>query len=261
MIYDSIINGARSLAFYGGNIFRCWNESDEARGWNWTFWETVLEDLVREINAESPIAPALVSPGTTRRLSTNDATTQAILRQGATPDELWVIAARHGAGSEPVILTGLPPRPAGLRYTEGRFCLSRTVRSRTRSPLGRACLPLQRSARRRRRPTPPPPPVDPTRHHRLSIRPASAPVDPTAPPPPLDPPPPPAPSRRAMRRPERPAQPLRSAKVRSPARACRREGCARFVRPAYGRASGGPERAPEDEAAAGSPRRARRVPR
>ena len=25
MIYDAILNGARSLAFYGGNIDRCWN--------------------------------------------------------------------------------------------------------------------------------------------------------------------------------------------------------------------------------------------
>ena len=26
MIYDAIINGARSLAFYGGNIYRCWDD-------------------------------------------------------------------------------------------------------------------------------------------------------------------------------------------------------------------------------------------
>ena len=29
MIYDAIINGASSLAFYGGNIFRCWTQQDD----------------------------------------------------------------------------------------------------------------------------------------------------------------------------------------------------------------------------------------
>ena len=28
MIYDAIINGARSLAFYGGNNPDCWNPTD-----------------------------------------------------------------------------------------------------------------------------------------------------------------------------------------------------------------------------------------
>lgn len=121
MIYDAIINGARSLAFYGGNIFRCWNDTDAALGWNWTFWDDVLEDLVREINADSPIAPALVNPGTTRRLSSNELTTQAISRRGAGNSELWVIAARHGEGTETVTISGLPAGVTdGTVYTEGR---------------------------------------------------------------------------------------------------------------------------------------------
>src|SRR5215212_3792111 len=99
MIYDAIINGARSLAFYGGNIYRCWNDRDEALGWNWSFWDDVLEDLVGEINAVSPIAPALISPETTQVLATSDPSTQAISRVGATPDDLWVIAASHADAS------------------------------------------------------------------------------------------------------------------------------------------------------------------
>jgi hypothetical protein len=121
MIYDAILNGARSLAFYGGNLDRCWNATDADRGWNWTFWDTVLEDLVREINAESPIAPALVNPGSTKTLESTDPDTQVISREGAGASDLWVIAARDGAGTAPVTITGLP---AGIRtgtvYTEGR---------------------------------------------------------------------------------------------------------------------------------------------
>jgi hypothetical protein len=121
MIYDAILNGARSLAFYGGNLDRCWNAGDAARGWNWTFWDTVLEDLVQEINAASPIAPALVKPGSTRVLESTDATTQVISREGATPSELWVIAARHGPGTEPVTISGLPESVRdGTVYTEDR---------------------------------------------------------------------------------------------------------------------------------------------
>jgi hypothetical protein len=121
MIYDAILNGARSLAFYGGNINRCWNGSDTARGWNWTFWETVLEDLVQEIGAASPIAPALVNPGSTKAPESSDVETQVISREGANGSELWVIAARHGAGTEPVTISGLPPSiQSGTVYTEGR---------------------------------------------------------------------------------------------------------------------------------------------
>jgi hypothetical protein len=121
MIYDAIINGARSLAFYGGNLPRCWNASDTARGWNWTFWDTVLEELVREINADSPIAPALLKPGSTKPLASSDATTQVVSREGADESELWVIAARHGEGAETVTISGLPAAlGSGTVYAEGR---------------------------------------------------------------------------------------------------------------------------------------------
>jgi hypothetical protein len=120
MIYDAILNGARSLAFYGGNIDRCWTPSDEQLGWNWTFWNDVLKGLIEEINADSPIAPALVNPGSTQVLASTDATTQVIRRDGANGD-LWVIAARNGAGSSQVAISGLPAgRTSGTVYTEGR---------------------------------------------------------------------------------------------------------------------------------------------
>jgi hypothetical protein len=120
MIYDAIINGARALAFYGGNNPKCWGPLDALGGWNWTFWNDVLEPLVREIGGASPIAPALLQPGTTRWLKSSDPSTQAISRRGR-GGELWVIAARNGAASEVVTLTGLPrwARRAEV-YTEGR---------------------------------------------------------------------------------------------------------------------------------------------
>jgi hypothetical protein len=121
MIYDAIINGARNLAFYGGNNANCWNSTDTAYGWSWTFWNGVLKGLIQEINARSPIAPALVNTGSTKTLTSNDGTTEVISRQGATSNDLWVIAARAGTGSQTVTISGLPSGlTSGDVYTENR---------------------------------------------------------------------------------------------------------------------------------------------
>ena len=120
MIYDAIINGARMLAFFGGNNPRCWNAADADHAWSWTFWNTVLEGLIGEINAISPLAPALVNVGTTQALHSSDATTQVISRAGNTND-LWVMAARGGTGTASVTIDGIPPTvTSGTVYTEGR---------------------------------------------------------------------------------------------------------------------------------------------
>ena len=120
MIYTAILNGARSLAFYGGNLPQCWNAVDAQYRWSWTYWERVLEPLVREIGALSPLAPALVSPGTTVVLPTSDPSVQAIRRTGA-GGEVWVIAARSGEGTQQVSIGGLPAGASLAEvYVEGR---------------------------------------------------------------------------------------------------------------------------------------------
>jgi hypothetical protein len=183
MIYDAILNGARNLAFYGGNIFRCWNPNDAALGWNWTFWNTVLKGLIQEINADSPIAPALVNPGSTQALTSSDATTQVISREGAGGD-LWVIAARHGAGSQPVTIGGLPSSAAGgTVYTEGR--------SVTAAGGSFTDTFAQWDVHVYRFGAPPPPPPPPP--------PQPPPPQPPAPQPPAPQPPPPAPGPQVTR--------------------------------------------------------------
>jgi hypothetical protein len=120
MAYDAIVNGARSLAFYGGNIPGCWNASDRQLGWNWTFWNAVLKPLLGELNASSELAPALVNAASSKDLQVNDTSTQAISRGGAGSD-LWVIATRSGSGSASVTISGLPSSiSTGSVYTEGR---------------------------------------------------------------------------------------------------------------------------------------------
>jgi Ca2+-binding RTX toxin-like protein len=120
MAYDAIVNGARSLAFYGGNIEGCWNATDRQYGWNWTFWSTVLKPLLSELNASSPLGPALVNADTNRTLTTSDSSTEAISRAGSGND-VWVIAARSGSGTANVTVSGLPSSiSSGTVYTENR---------------------------------------------------------------------------------------------------------------------------------------------
>jgi hypothetical protein len=108
MAYDAIINGARALAFYGGNMAGCYSGSDAQYGWNWTFWQSVLKPLVGELSASSPIAPALVNDDAGRHISTNDPTTEVLFRRGTSVDDLWLMAARSGSGSQRVTFHGLP---------------------------------------------------------------------------------------------------------------------------------------------------------
>jgi hypothetical protein len=179
MIYDAILNGARNLAFYGGNLPRCWNAADSTYGWSWTFWNTVLKGLVQEIAADSPIAPALVNPASSRTLSSSDATTQIISREGATSDDLWVIAARSGAGTQEVSIGGLPASvTGGTVYTEGRQV--NVVNGSFTDNFDRWDVHVYRFQIPKPPPAPPPP---------LPPPPASP---PPASPPPAPPPPPPA---------------------------------------------------------------------
>jgi hypothetical protein len=191
MIYDAILNGARSLAFYGGNLDRCWNATDTAHGWNWTFWNGVPSDLIREINADSPIAPALVNPGSTTRLTASEPTTQVIAREGV-DDEIWVIAARSGPGSQPLTISGLPPTvTSGTVYTEGRAVA--VADGTFTDTFDRWDVHVYRF---NASPPPPPPPPSPP-----PPPPPSPPPPPPPPPPPVEPsaPPAPAPRRTASR--------------------------------------------------------------
>jgi hypothetical protein len=121
MAYDAIANGARALTFYGGNNSRCFSGSDATYGWNWSFWQSVLQPLVHELSASSPLAPALVNAARAPKVTTRGSGTQTKMRQGTSIDDLWLIAARNGEGTRTVTFKGLPrwTRRASV-YTENR---------------------------------------------------------------------------------------------------------------------------------------------
>ncbi len=121
MAYDAILNGAKALTFFGGNNAGCYSGSDTTYGWNWSFWQSVLEPLVQQLSASSLIAPALVNPARTPHVTTRGSGTETMVREGTSVDDLWLIAARNGAGTRTVTFKGLPrwTHRASV-YTENR---------------------------------------------------------------------------------------------------------------------------------------------
>lgn len=62
MTYQSIIDGARSLVYFGGNVHACQNTRDAGYGWNWNFYDRVLKPVLDELRPDAPLYPALIAP-------------------------------------------------------------------------------------------------------------------------------------------------------------------------------------------------------
>jgi hypothetical protein len=63
LTYAAIINGARGINYFGGDLHETLADEDKPLGWNWRFWKRVLRPLIEEIGEKSPLYPALVAPG------------------------------------------------------------------------------------------------------------------------------------------------------------------------------------------------------
>ena len=121
MLYDAIVNGARAVAFYGGQVEWLLERAGRrqrveldvlARGPSWSRVGDLGDERRR---------PALVGPDWPTRISVDDGATQVLARRGATANDLWLIAARSGRGRARVTLSGLPRwATTGRVYTEGR---------------------------------------------------------------------------------------------------------------------------------------------
>jgi hypothetical protein len=127
MAYDAILNGAKALTFFGGNNVNCFSGSDATYGWSWSFWQSVLEPVVKQLSASSAIAPALVNAARTPHVTTAGSGTETMVREGTSVDDLWLIAARKGVGMRTVKFKGLPRwAHRGSVYTENRSITAST---------------------------------------------------------------------------------------------------------------------------------------
>jgi hypothetical protein len=115
MAYQAIINGARGLIFFGGDLTPVMRPRDAQAGWNWTFWQLVLRPLLIELASPS-VRPALVAPAVAG-VKASAADVELTARDDGT--FLYVIAVRRGAATNRVQFTRLPRRRNGTPIAGG----------------------------------------------------------------------------------------------------------------------------------------------
>jgi hypothetical protein len=109
MAYQAIINGARGLMFFGGNVAATLNMQDAPLGWNWTFWNDVLKHVVRELGDHSALAEALVAPESTLPVTmTGTSTPDVEFAVREAPPYLYILACKREGTATNVTLSGLP---------------------------------------------------------------------------------------------------------------------------------------------------------
>ena len=107
MTYQAIINGARGLVFFGGNVRACWNDLDTAYGWNWSFYNRTLRPVLDELRPEGPLYPALVAADSKLPVH-SDAGTQLEFTVREAGEFIYVLAARREGENSEIQFTGLP---------------------------------------------------------------------------------------------------------------------------------------------------------
>jgi hypothetical protein len=118
MAYQAIVDGARGLIFFGGQLTQVMRPRDAQLGWNWTFWEQVLKPLLVELTSPS-VRPALTAPLAQHAVTANSGDVELTTRRAG--DSLFVIAVRRNAATTSrVTFTGLPPKVNGAALTAGQ---------------------------------------------------------------------------------------------------------------------------------------------
>ena len=118
MAYQAIVNGARGLIFFGGQLTQVMRPRDAQLGWNWTFWEQVLKPLLVELTSPS-VLPALIAPVAQNAVTANAADVQLTARRA--DNYLYVLAVRRNATTTSrVTFSGLPPKNNGAALTAGQ---------------------------------------------------------------------------------------------------------------------------------------------
>jgi hypothetical protein len=109
MAYQAVVNGARGLMFFGGNVASVLNAQDTPLGWNWTFWNDVLKRVVEEVGDHSALAKALVAPNSALPITFSGTTAPDIefcVRE--VPPYVYIIACKREGVTTSVTFSGLP---------------------------------------------------------------------------------------------------------------------------------------------------------
>ncbi len=117
MAYQAIVNGARGLVFFGGQLTQVMAPLDAPLGWNWRFWERVLQPLLAELTSPA-VLPALTAPVAQAAVTASAADVEVTARRSG--DILHVIALRRGGTTSRVTISGLPRKRSGAQLTGGQ---------------------------------------------------------------------------------------------------------------------------------------------
>ncbi len=110
MAYEAIINGARGLEFFGGNIAATLNAQDLPYGWNWTFWSNTLKQVVLELGDKGQLTNALVASSSALPISMSGTVSPDIeycVRESL--PYIYILASKREGASVNVTFSGLPP--------------------------------------------------------------------------------------------------------------------------------------------------------
>lgn len=106
MVYQAIICGARSVAFFGvGQPLSLYGRDKEC-GWNWTWWRGVMRPLLAEIKEGSELYPILIAPNSSYPLKHTGAPQVDVLWREA-GIYLYVLAAAREGKPSTVRFSGL----------------------------------------------------------------------------------------------------------------------------------------------------------
>jgi hypothetical protein len=122
MCYEAIINGARGLMFFGGDIPKGLSAEDKVLGWNWHFWNRVMRPVVEEIGSKSPLYPALLAPNSTLPVKVAGDGIEYCVREVG--DDVFLLACKKSHTTAKALFSGLP---ANAKIAEVMFEDPRTV--------------------------------------------------------------------------------------------------------------------------------------
>lgn len=130
MAFQSIIDGARGLVFFGGTVKACLNARDSAFGWNWTFYKSVLKPVLNQLNPSGPVFPALVAPDSKLKIKVTGAS-DVEYRAREAGGYLYILASKRQGKTVHVKFSGLPQgiqtgdvlfeEPRKVTVSEGEF--------------------------------------------------------------------------------------------------------------------------------------------
>lgn len=105
MTYQAIINGARGLLYFGPTV--ALEGKNAELGYNWTFQDEVLTPLLKEINRDSELYPAILAPESKVRLKASGADDIEFCAREA-GDHLYIMACKREGAKAEIKFSGRP---------------------------------------------------------------------------------------------------------------------------------------------------------